>query len=250
MSLADKLQPTVPRVLTVDIETSPAVARVWGLWDQNIPINHIVERSRVLCVAGKWLDSKRVMFASEFHDGYPDFLRVVWEWFDEADVVVTYNGVKFDVPHLQREWLLAGWGPPSPWIDVDLLKVNRSRFKFLSNKLGYVTDVLGLDSKLSTAGQDLWNRVLDGDEAAWKRFKKYNETDVIITEQLFRVLAPWIRGPHMGLIMGDPMSCYSCGSRDLSPAGFVFTKTTKYPKMVCVCGAWNKIMRSGETRPA
>lgn len=250
MSLANKLQPTPPRVLTVDIETSPALARVWGLWDQNIATNQIVERSRVLCVAGKWLDRKRTMFASEFHHGHPDFLRTVWAWFDDADVVVTYNGIKFDVPHLQREWLLAGYGPPSPWIDVDLLRVNRSRFKWLSNKLGYVTDTLGLDTKLQTGGQDLWNRVLADDPAAWSKFKKYNETDVVITEQLFRVLLPWIRGPHFGLLMGDPAACYACGSNDLTPAGFVFTKTTKYPKMICGCGAWNKLMRSGETRPA
>lgn len=250
MSLADKLQPRVPRVLTVDIETSPAIARVWGLYDQTIATNQIVEPSRVLCVAGKWFDRKRTMFASEFHDGHPDFLRMVWEWFDDADVVVTYNGIKFDVPHLQREWLLAGWGPPSPWIDVDLLRVNRSRFKFMSNKLGYVTDVLGLDTKLSTGGQDLWNRVLDNDPVAWRKFKKYNETDVVITEQLFMTLLPWIRGPHFGLLSGDPAACYACGGTDMTPAGFVFTKTTKYPKMICVCGAWNKLMRSGETRPA
>lgn len=250
MTLADKLTPRQPKVLTVDIETAPAVAYVWSLWDQNIAPSQVIEPSRVLCFAAKWWHEKRVLFGSEFHNGREQFLEYAWQLFDEADVVVTYNGVKFDIPHLQREWVLLGWGPPSPWVDVDLLRVFRSRFKFLSNKLGYVTDALGLDTKLETGGMSLWTRVLAGDPKAWEQFKKYNKQDVQISQQLAEQVLPWIKGPHMGLLSGNPAACYACGSVELAPAGAVYTKTAKYPKMVCVCGAWNKLLRSGETRPA
>lgn len=251
MSLSDKLSPRQPKVLTVDIETSPAVVYAWGLWDQNIATSQVIEPSRVLCFAAKWWHQKRILFGSEFHDGREAFLDFAWRLFDEADVVVTYNGVKFDVPHLQREWLLQGWGPPSPWQDVDLLRVARSRFKFLSNKLGYVTESLGLDTKLDTGGQSLWTRVLAGERAAWDEFKKYNKQDVQITEDLLRhSLLPWVKGPHFGLLSGDPAACCACGSTELVPAGVVFTRTASYPKLVCVCGAWNKLLRSGQTRPA
>lgn len=250
MPLADRLSPRVPRILTVDIETAPALARVWGLWDQNIAPSQIVEPSRVLCFAAKWFHEKRVLFGSEFHDGRREFLEFAWRLFDEADCVVTYNGVKFDVPHLQREWMLLGFGPPSPWVDVDLLKVFRSRAKFMSNKLGFITESLGLDSKLETGGQELWNRVLAGDEKAWQKFKRYNVNDVVITEQLFIQVKSWVKGPHFGLLAGDPAACHSCGSPDLVPAGFVYSRVARYPKLVCGCGAWSKLLRSGVTRPA
>ena len=250
MTLADKLEPRQPKVLTVDIETSPAVAFVWKLFDTTIAPSQVIEPSRVLCFAAKWYHQKRILFASEYHDGREAFLDYAWRLFDEADAVVTYNGVRFDVPHLQREWVLQGWGPPSPWVDIDLLKVFRSRFKFLSNKLGYVTEELGLDTKLETGGQSLWTRVLAGERQAWDEFKRYNKQDVIITEDLLRQVLPWVKGPHFGLLSGDPAACFACGSTELVPAGVVFTKTQRYPKMVCVCGAWNKVLRSGETRPA
>lgn len=250
MPLADRLSPRVPRILTVDIETAPALARVWGLWDQNIAPSQIVEPSRVLCFAAKWFHEKRVLFGSEFHDGRREFLEFAWRLFDEADCVVTYNGVKFDVPHLQREWMLLGFGPPSPWVDVDLLKVFRSRAKFMSNKLGFITESLGLDSKLETGGQELWNRVLAGDEKAWQKFKRYNVNDVVITEQLFIQVKSWVKGPHFGLLAGDPAACHSCGSPDLVPAGFVYSRVARYPKLLCGCGAWSKLLRSGVTRPA
>lgn len=250
MSLADRLKPRQPKILTVDIETAPAIVMAWGLWDQNIGISQIVEPSRVLCFAAKWLHQKRVLFGSEFHDGREAFLDYAWRLFDEADAVITYNGVKFDVPHLQREWMLLGWGPPSPWIDIDLLRTFRSRAKFMSNKLAFITESLGLDTKLETGGQSLWNRVLAGERAAWDEFKRYNKQDVVITEQLFMQVQAWVKGPHLGLLSGDPSACFACGSTELVPAGVVFTKTQRYPKMVCVCGAWNKVLRSGETRPA
>ena len=250
MGLADKLTVRQPKVLTVDIETSPAIVMAWGLWDQNIATSQIIEPSRVLCFAGKWYHEKRVLFGSEFHHGREQFLEHAWNLFNDADAVITYNGIKFDIPHLQREWMLLGWGPPSPWVDIDLLRTFRSRAKFMSNKLGFITESLGLETKLDTGGQSLWNRVLAGERKAWDEFKAYNKQDVVITELLFRQVKNWVKGPHFGLLSGDPAACYSCGSIELVPAGVVFTKTAKYPKMLCVCGAWNKILKSGETRPA
>lgn len=249
VTLADRLTPKEPRVLTLDIETSPNVAYVWGLWDQNVSTSQLIQPSRVLCFAAKWLDGKRVYFYSEHHDGADAMVEAAWSLLDEADVVIGYNHIKFDIPHLHREFVQRGYAAPSPHLDVDLLKVVRSRFKFPSNKLGYVTQALGLDTKLETTGQDLWNRVLAGESAAWAEFKKYNVQDVHVTEQLFVLLSPWIQGvPHAGLSGGSMSVCPSCGSSKLDPAGFVFGKTMVYPKLGCECGAWCKVLRSGETR--
>ena len=63
MSLAEdlnRLLPRDPKVLVIDIETSPNVVYAWGLWDQNIGISQVIEPSRVLCFAAKWVGQKKV----------------------------------------------------------------------------------------------------------------------------------------------------------------------------------------------
>jgi DNA polymerase elongation subunit (family B) len=239
-----------PRILTIDIETSPNVAYVWGLWDQNVGISQLIEPSRVLCVAAKWHGEKDVVYVDE-RAGRKKMVQRVWDLLDQADIVVGYNHEKFDIPHLHREFLLAGLLPPSPYQTIDLLKVNRRRFKFPSNRLGYVSEALGIGSKLETGGQALWRDVLAGDERAWARFQKYNIQDVRLTEELFDLLSPWIRLPHRGQWSGEMRSCYACGSTELVPMGVIYGKAVSYPKAQCSdCGAWNKVMKNGETRAA
>jgi DNA polymerase elongation subunit (family B) len=253
VTLADALEAgnRPPRVLTLDIEVSPNVAYAWGLWDQNISTTQLIEPSRVLCFAAKWIDARKPVFYSEHHDGRPAMVEAAWDLLNEADIVVGYNHVRYDIPHLQREFVQAGLLPPSPWQNVDLLKVNRSAFKWPSNRLGYVTDALGLDTKLDTGGQELWNRVLAGDAKAWAKFKKYNIQDVVITEQLFVLLSPWVKGPHRGLWEKNLKGCHACARKRLRPDGCVYTKTRIYPRAQCRdCGAWNRILPNGQTRPA
>ena len=253
MSLADdlaSLEPADPRVLTVDLETSPNIAYCWGLYDQTIAVSQIVEPSRVLCIAAKW-QGEPVQFWSEYHDGRERMLAQAWALLDEADIVVGYNHVRFDIPHLNREFVSAGYGPPSPYQNVDLYRVAKQQFKFASNKLGYVTERLGLDTKLETGGQQLWNRVLAGDEEAWDLFRDYNETDVVITEALLHRLRAWIKLPHLGLWSGELSNCYACDSPNLTPAGTVYGRANAWPKLCCDdCGAWNKVLKNGQTRAA
>lgn len=248
-ALADANRP--PRVLTLDIETSPALAYVWGLFDVNVAISQIVEPSRLLCYAGKWLGEKRTVCVSEFHDGKATMVQTMWDMLNDADIVVGYNHVRFDIPHMNREFMLAGLVPPSPVQHIDLLTVMRRNFKMMSNKLGYVTDAVGLETKLDTGGQALWNSVMQNDPKAWDKFRRYNIQDVIITEQLFTLLAPWIKHPHAGLWTGNLCSCFACGSTKLVTHGVTRSKTAAWPLTQCAdCGAWNKVLKSGVTRPA
>ena len=58
---------------------------------------------------------------SDHHDGHDAMIEGIWKLLDEADAVVTWNGVSFDMKHLRREFVLAGLTPPSPWKDIDLM---------------------------------------------------------------------------------------------------------------------------------
>lgn len=252
MSLSQRLkdlQPQPAKVLVLDIECAPAQVFVWSLRQDYIPPAQVIEPSRVLCLAAKWLDAKTVMFYDE-RDGRERMIAEAWRLLDEADVVVGYNHVRYDIPHLQREMVELGYGPPSPWVDVDLLTEVRRNFRFLSNKLGSVLDSLGLDSKTDPGGFETWRQVLAGDERAWKRMADYNKADVQVTADLYRYLSGWLRLPHAGLFSGDMRGCHACGARTLTPDGIVRTKVAAYLRLVCDCGAHNRLMADGTTRRA
>jgi hypothetical protein len=57
------------KTLYLDIETTPIKAYVWGLWDQNVSINQIIEPTEMLCFGARWGGSKKVIFKSVHHDG-------------------------------------------------------------------------------------------------------------------------------------------------------------------------------------
>lgn len=254
MTLAERLadlEPAPFKILTVDIETSPHLAWTFSTWNTNISPDMIVEPSRVLCFAAKWLHERRVIFHGEWQDTHEAMVRHAHELLDEADIVVTYNGPGFDEKHLAREFLLAGLQPPSPYQSIDLLKTARGRFKFPSNRLGQVGEALNIGSKLDTGGWSLWEGVLAGDPKARAKFARYNKQDVILTEQLLLVLRNWIKGlPHAGLGLGDMSVCYACGAPDLAPVGVTRSKSNAWLRLRCGCGAWNKMLANGETRPA
>ena len=58
------MKKTRPRILMIDIETAPIQAYVWGIWDQNVGINQIIEPGYTLCFAAKWVGEHKVTFMS------------------------------------------------------------------------------------------------------------------------------------------------------------------------------------------
>ena len=230
------------KILVFDIETAPALAYVWGIHEQRIGAHQIVEPTRMLCFAAKWLDDKKVHFASEHHTGKEQMLADLWALLDEADAVVHYNGKSFDVKHVNREFLLAGMGPPSPYAQIDLYSTVRGQFKFLSNKLDSVAHALEIGGKAAHEGFGLWTACLAGDDKAWGRMKRYNVQDVRLTEALYYELLPWIKThPSVNLVSGPPFSCPKCGSTDLTKRGFHHTATTATQRYQCgSCGSYSR----------
>ena len=235
-----------PRIVTLDIETSPALADVWALWDQNVSLSQLREVTAVISFAAKWHGEKHVEFRSDFHDGHEAMIRRAHELLDEADIVVHFNGSTFDMPHLNREFIQLGLPPYSPVAEIDLLRVVKSRFRFMTNKLQHVSTQLGLKGKLSHSGHEVWVACLAGDEKAWDTMRRYNKQDVVVTEELYDVLRPWIKThPHMGLYGGEPECCPNCGSNDIQWRGVSRTVQGVYPRFQCkTCGKWGKSTKS------
>lgn len=239
--IAKKAQQRI-KVLTIDIETAPSLAYVWGFFKQNIGLNQVVEQTRMLCWVGKWYDAKQPIFYSEHADGHETMVRAAWEALNDADIVITYNGDRFDIKHLNREFAELGLAPPKPFKSIDLFKVVKKEFAYSSNKLDNITQRLGLPGKLSHTGFDLWLGCMSGDEKSWKLMERYNRKDVVITERLYDRLRGWIRNhPHIGQFTGEEWTCANCGNSDISRnrQGEAFTFVQKYKAFQCPkCQAW------------
>lgn len=236
-----------PRILTLDIETSPNLAHVWGIWNQNVAINQIMESGEVICFAAKWYGRPAVEFYSTHHDGKQQMLDHAHRLLSEADVVVHYNGRGFDMPLLRGEFVQAGMAPPAPWQDVDLLLVVKRQFRFVSNKLDFVARQLGLGGKVSHTGHQLWVDCMAGDERAWRLMRKYNRQDVRLTEQLYERLLPWITDhPSLAVLTGSEVPVCQCGSTDVQRRGWSHTRQGRYRRYQCQaegCGAWFRASR-------
>lgn len=230
------------RVLALDIETRPNLAHVWGLWNQNVGLNQLLEPVEIICWSAKWLGDhpRQIEFASVHHDGKERMIKRMHNLLTTADVVLHYNGKRFDIPHLNREFLLAGLTPPSPFQQIDLYQVVKKRFAFPSNKLAYVSKALGLEGKVQHEGHELWIKCMAGDKHAWKTMMEYNQQDVILLEQMYEKLLPWIPA-HPSKALTDDGGCPGCGGQDLKPDGFSYTSLSKFRRYKCMsCGMWVK----------
>jgi DNA-directed RNA polymerase subunit RPC12/RpoP len=173
------------------------------------------------------------------HDGEKAMIGRMHEILDQTDVVVHYNGRKFDVPILNKDFVTQGLAPPDGYSQVDLLQTARRRFRFASNKLDFVSTFLGLESKHQHKGMRLWAECMEGDETAWKTMKEYNIQDVKMLPILYRKLLPWIQDhPNHGLYVSheNPV-CTNCGSSNLVSKGFEHLMTQSYRRLRCnACG--------------
>jgi DNA polymerase elongation subunit (family B) len=243
------------KILTIDIETVPNDVYTWGLWNQNISISQIKKPGGVFAFAAKWVGKSEVFFHSDHHDGHREMLQAAWDLLNEADVVVTYNGISFDIPHLQWEFVQAGMSPPKPYKQIDLLRVVRKQFRAPSKKLDYISQQLGIGHKTHHSGFELWVKCMEGDEAAWKKMATYNKQDVRLTEKLYHYLLPWLtQVPHLGQMEGNEHSCPYCGGVKLRRDGTAHAFVTSYRLYECLnCHAWvrgtQKLQDATRTRP-
>lgn len=226
------------KILCLDIENSSTKGYFWGLWGVNIPIEMIEKAQKVLCWSAKFVDEKTMHYAQI---GDEDFLTKLHSLLDDCDAVLTFNGRRHDIPHINKEFLRAGLKPPSPYKHIDLLETAKKQFKFESNKLQFLVQELGIGTKIRHEGFELWLKCERGDADAWKKMKKYNKRDVILTEKLYKKFLPWITSHPNRSLFTESAVCPVCGSKHLQARGFARTTVGLYQRFQCVdCGSWSR----------
>lgn len=257
------------RVAVLDIERLPGTfaAEFWDLNDykgRRIHADAVTEWPRTICAAWRWRGEKKMNFSA------------VWEWsdpaagptglaqdlhrvYDEADVVVGHNIDGFDTKKIASDWLQAGFSPPSPWKSIDTLKVARQRFGYESNTLNALCERLGISAKTDRYDARVARAACEGNVAAQRRIKRYNQGDIVATEALYERLMGWQKNPpNASLWINDEeVHCIACGGTDLQLRGEQVALSQTYDRVQCQnpnCGKWQRgvdiVRRVGGTRNA
>jgi uncharacterized protein YprB with RNaseH-like and TPR domain len=233
------------KLLFLDIETKATIIKTWKLYDITAGLNQIMKRGTVICWAAKWKDDKNIMFDSEWQSSHKKMIKHIWSLIDEADVVCHYNGQAFDMKELNRQFLLHDLPPPSPYKQLDLHRVVKSNFRFISNKLDNISQELNIGAKVKHSGMDLWNDVEKKDANAQKIMQKYNEQDTLLLEKLYNKLLPWLGGHINHNSFSSLCVCPACGSNHLNKRGYQTTNTQTYQRWRCMsCGSWSRSSRA------
>ena len=247
---------TVPRVLLLDIETAPMKAFLWNLYKPILGPVNIDEPGFILSWSAKWLFSAEMMsdIVTPKESIKLDDKRImgsIWQLMDDADIVIGHNLRKFDVKWLNTEFLLNGLKPPMPYQTIDTLVESRKHFNFPSNQLTYLGQMLVRKQKLAT-NFDLWKRCKAGKQEALDYMLKYNKEDVLLLEDVYVEIRPFIKShPSLGIYMdADKPVCENCGSVNLLWENkYYVTLASKFAAFRCKdCGAPNRCRTTALSR--
>ncbi len=244
------------KVLVIDIETSLMTAYIWETGEQYIGVDQIKDDWYIVAWSAKWLDepaSSIVYYDMRSHQAGHDLaiLRPLWKLLDEADIIITQNGKKFDAKKITARFMLNGMKPPKPYLHRDTYQIVKSVAAFTSNSLEYLTGKFCKTHKKTShrryPGRSLWIECAKGNVDAWNEMKKYNIEDVLSTEEFYTKIRAWAPQslPKVFPLTDASRQCGTCGytgqMREGSPRQ---AKTYSYKQHSCPrCGAWQPGIR-------
>lgn len=244
------------KALILDIETSPMLAYIWELGEQRVNINQIHTDWYIMAWSAKWLgESKKSIqyYDTRNTSNDKEILKPLWNLLNEADIVITQNGQKFDSRKINARFMLNNMTPPKPYLHLDTYRIVKRVAAHTSNKLQYLTEKLCTKYQKTAhskyQGLRLWIECLNGNISAWKEMKYYNIQDVLSTEELYLKIKAWAPEsmPKIYPLSKDVDTCHTCGYKGSMIAGRDRIKNTGvYVQNRCPkCGAWQILKKRG-----
>ncbi len=208
------------RRLFWDIETSPNVGLFFAAgYDQNINPDAIVVERKIICIGYKFAGEKvQVLRWDRDQDDKAMLIRFS-RIANTADELVAHYGDRFDLPWFKTRCLLHGIQLPD-YKTIDTKSWASRNFYFNSNKLDYLSKVMGFGGKLKT-DFGMWRDILmKKDRVALEKMCRYCGVDVIRLEQVYNKLAAYVKPKtHRAILEGikgaSKWWCPRCASPDV-----------------------------------
>lgn len=233
------------KALVIDIETAPGIAYLFSTHKPYVDVEHIIRDTAISCFAACWAHAPReIIFHAVWQKGgRRRMLEAAHRLIEEADAIVHYNGVSFDMPYFNFEFAKNGLPVPAPKPQVDMLKTVNRCFRGLSHRLAFMGPALNIGKKVEHEGFKLWRAVDEGDKAAMRRMEHYCRGDVRLEYQLYHKLLPWFGAQHPNVSLwspecGEKPLCTTCGSTRLHSKDFRRAGVFTYQRFRCQdCGS-------------
>ena len=228
----------IPRIGLLDIETLPAEAFVWSLYNVNVSTEQVKSGTGFLSWAGKFLNepdiySDILTSAEAMEKDDERITKSCWDFLSKCDVVVGHNLIDFDAK-VARTFFLQYGLPPLKYVMVDTLKIARRNFRFDSNKMAFINRKLGIKEKIENEGFPLWRDCREGDSVALGKMLDYNIGDVLALEDLYYKVRPYISHINVALYNEiEEQQCPVCGCHSLKKIGFYMTPAGKWDSLRC-----------------
>lgn len=243
------------KVLLFDIETAPLIAYMWSLRQKYVSPDNIKQPWFVICWSAKWLFNDEIINACvtpEESKNQDDkrIIKKLWDLLDEADIVISHNGDKFDIKKVNGRFAKYGLNLPMPYQSIDTYKSARRRLSLPSLKLDYVAEHFGLEGKSDTDFQ-LWLDCMAGDQEQLDNMQSYCDQDVFVLEDVYLKLRPFITShPNLGLfIKTEAQACPACASENLEKEGTYSTTANLYDAFRCQdCGSITRSRHSSVSK--
>lgn len=161
----------------------------------------------VTAVGWKWLDENPVFATASIDYAYPmamphlqpeaiaKMMKPFLAALEQADAVVTYNGLRFDNPVLNGTMYYVGLPPIDPILTYDLHDFGK--IKGAKRGLDNVGEHVGTDEEKLSLNHAQWTEGYL--EPGWPLVKQRVKSDVSLTEQVYHAKRErgWLRQPRM-----------------------------------------------------
>lgn len=249
-----------PRILAIDIETSPSIAAAFGRHKVFLTQDHILsEGGVILCAGYKWVgegggaEILNISGQSLFDCDDTEVVLNIWDLYEQADAVVAHNSRGFDHPMIQARVLFHGL-PPLPSVKVlDTLQQAKKNFRLPNNKLDSIAAFLGLHRKVDSGGIETWIQYMMGNPEAVAHMHEYCLMDTELLEEVYLKLRAF---GHSGTDFNaahyhedTKLRCNVCGSPNVELTGRnVFTAISEFKEVRCSsCGAVSRTRQAVNT---
>lgn len=242
---------TEPKIVLFDLETLPNLKEVMKVFPQLSAYPGLTLKAQInsIIVFGyKIYGDKKAQAISawdfpswkkDVNDDY-ELCKQSYEILKDADAIITHNGKRFDWKFLKTR-LLYHELPALPEIrHIDTCAENKRNLFTFNNRLNTIAQMFTKEEKMENGGWSLWCDVMERDPKAQKLMTEYCKQDVMVLEEVFKKLRPFIKNlPNYNIYQpGKTRLCPSCGSTRLKKHGMRTTKVSSYQRYICWdCGS-------------
>jgi len=176
----------------------------------------IEKEKQIICISYKWQYEDKI-HTLDWRMGEKEMIRQFVKILGNSHEAIGHNADRFDIKELRTRAIYHGVLMFPNYRTLDTLKKSRHYFNFASNRLDYIGNFLNVGRKLDHEGFGLWEKVVGGDEKALNDMIKYCENDVILLEDTFFVLSPFIDHNNNFAVLtgGKKWHCPECTSKDV-----------------------------------